>query len=165
MGADLSLSDMRVFRLSGVGTRVSVVVDASSARPSILRSPGTRRDLYPELTEKVIGAAFEVHRELGSGFLEKVYENALLNEVRSRGLIAESQSPIPVRYKGHHVGMYYADLLVDGKIIIEIKTADAISGVHEAQLLHYLKATGIELGLLLNFATPRLQIRRLARSK
>lgn len=124
-----------------------------------------RTDLYPELTKRIIGAAYEVHNVLGSGFLEKVYETALLLELGGLGLVVESQAAIPVTYKGQSVGLYYADLLVDGKVIVEIKTVESLTLVHEAQLLHYLKATGIELGLLLNFAAERVQIRRLARSK
>jgi GxxExxY protein len=121
-------------------------------------------DLFPDLTRRIIGAAFEVHNELGPGFLEKVYENALVMELRRAEIDVTAQAAIPVTYKGTQVGMYYADLLVDGKVIVEIKAADTLTAVHEAQLLHYLKATGIELGLLLNFATRKVQIRRMARS-
>lgn len=124
-----------------------------------------RRDVYPELTRQVIGASYEVHNVLGRGFLEKVYENALLYELRHLGLDVDSQAPIPVDYKGRSVGLYFADLFIENKVIVEIKTGDTLNPVHEAQLLHYLKATGVEVGLLLNFASERVQVRRLARSK
>jgi GxxExxY protein len=127
-------------------------------------APAPRADVpYPhkEVTEKVIGAAFEVHRELGPGFLEKVYEIALLRELGHRGVRAASQAEIEVQYKGQSVGVYYADILVDDTVICEIKAVDAISPAHEAQLLHYLKATGIKVGLLLNFGSRRLQVKRM----
>ena len=122
---------------------------------------------YPhrELTEKIIGAAFEVHRELGPGFLEKVYENALRRELSEGGIRAEPQVPIQVRYKGQPVGQYYADLLVDGCVICEIKTVDSLGPAHKAQLLHYLKATGVQVGLVLNFASSRVEVRRVVLSK
>jgi len=126
--------------------------------------PAPQRDgAYPyrDLTEKIIGAAFEVHRELGQGFLEKVYETALLRELEQRGVRAISQAEITVHYKGHSVGVYYADILVDDSVICEIKAVDAISSAHEAQLLHYLKATGTKVGLLLNFGSRRLQVKRM----
>jgi len=122
---------------------------------------------YPhhETTRSIIGAAYEVHRELGAGFLEKVYETALIRELASRGLRARSQAEIAVHYKGQPVGVYYADILVDDKVICEIKAAAALTSVHEAQLLHYLKATGVKVGLLLNFGSERVQVKRLVRSK
>jgi GxxExxY protein len=122
---------------------------------------------YPdrELTERVIGAAFEVHKELGAGFLEKVYEVALLRELAACGVGAASQVPLPVLYKGSPVGMYYADILVEKRIILEIKVANSIDGAHEAQVLHYLTATGLRLALVLNFGTPSVQIKRIVKSK
>ena len=95
-----------------------------------------------DLTYQINGAIFEVNRELGGGFLEKVYENALLVELRERGLKAESRRPIRIKYKGREVGEYYADILVEDKVILELKTVESIERIHEAQLLHYLKATG-----------------------
>jgi GxxExxY protein len=117
---------------------------------------------YPlrELTEAVIGAAFEVHNELGAGFLEKVYQTALAGELSTRGLSAQAESPIPVLYKGKPVGQYFADILVDGSLIVEVKALRDLAPEHEAQLIHYLKATGIKVGLLLNFGRSRLQFRR-----
>jgi len=118
---------------------------------------------YPhkDLTEKIIGAAFEVHRELGPGFLEKVYETALAQELASRGVPVHSQAEIEVSYRGQPVGLYFADILVDGRVICEIKAVESLSRAHEAQLLHYLKATGIKVGLLLNFGARRLQVKRM----
>jgi len=120
---------------------------------------------YKSLTEKIIGAAFEVHRQLGNGFLEKVYENAMVRELVDRGLRFATQHPIPVSYKGHLVGSYFADILVENVVICEVKAIETILPVHETQLLHYLKATGIPVGLLLNFGTPRVQVKRKVRTQ
>jgi GxxExxY protein len=103
------------------------------------------------LTEQVISCAYEVHNILGGGFLEKVYENALLSELTSRGIKAETQRPISVSYKGKAVGEYCADIVVEDSLIIELKAVDKLADVHEIQLKSYLKATNIELGLLINF--------------
>jgi len=117
---------------------------------------------YKELSDKVIGLAIEVHKILGNGFLEKVYENALLYELRNNGIRVESQVPVPVKYKGNHVGEYFCDLLVEEKIIIELKVAKDIDPIHEAQLLHYLKATNLKVGYIINFGNPgKLQFKRL----
>lgn len=113
------------------------------------------------VTYTINGAVFEVNRVLGPGFLEKVYENALLIELNKRGLKAESQVPIKVLYKKDMVGEYIADLLVEKKVIIEIKTVETLDNVHEAQLLNYLKATGIHVGLLVNFKHPKAEIKRM----
>ncbi|MEI6828064.1 MAG: GxxExxY protein [Desulfuromonadales bacterium] len=106
---------------------------------------------YVELTEQIINCAYEVHRVLGSGFLEKVYENAMLEEFKTRCLKAESQRGIAVKYKGIIIGDYFADLVIENVIIVELKALDKLSDVHELQLKNYLKATGIEVGLLINF--------------
>jgi GxxExxY protein len=116
---------------------------------------------HRELTDRTIGAAMSVSNELGIGFLEKVYENALRIELKDQGLSVEQQKSLEVVYKGEPVGDYVADLIVDDTVIIELKCADSISKAHNAQLLNYLKATGIRVGLLFNFGTPRLGIRRL----
>ena len=117
---------------------------------------------YKELSDKVIGLAIEVHKILGNGFLEKVYENALLYELRNNGICVESQVPVPVKYKGNPVGEYFCDLLVEEKIIIELKVAKDIDPIHEAQLLHYLKATNLKVGYIINFGNPgKLQFKRL----
>ena len=113
-----------------------------------------------KLTELVIGSAYKVSNTLGVGFLEKVYENALVIELRQAGLKVEQQKPVPVVYHGAIVGDYIADLLVDDQLILEIKAAKSIDTSHEAQLINYLKATGIHTGLLLNFGTSHLGISR-----
>lgn len=117
---------------------------------------------YPdkELTEKIIGAAFEVHNTLGMGFLEKVYQNALIKELRLRGYQAEPEAKIPVYYKEELVGDYSADILVERRIILELKALSALTSEHEAQLLNYLKATRLKVGLLINFGANRVQIKR-----
>ena len=113
-----------------------------------------------ELTYLINGAIFEVMRQLGGGFLEKVYEKALLVELINRGLNAKNQVPIKVKYKGTEVGEYFADILVEGQVILEIKAVDSLQKIHEAQLLNYLKATGYKIGLLVNFKHPKAEIRR-----
>lgn len=106
---------------------------------------------FKELTEKIIKAFYKVYNTLGYGFLEKVYENALLLELKTMNISAVSQSPIRVFYQEKVVGEYYADIMVENKVILEIKATKGIDAKHEAQLLNYLKATDIEVGLLLNF--------------
>jgi len=106
-----------------------------------------------KLTEVIIGCAFKVSNTLGCGFLERVYENALLIELKSTGLSCEQQKPIPVSYRGIPVGDFFADIFVEGQVILEIKAAKAIDDSHQAQLLNYLKATGVHRGLILNFGT------------
>ena len=114
-----------------------------------------------QLTYAINGAIFEVNRILGPGFLKKVYENALLMELKARGIKAAAQYPIKVRYKDKIVGEYFADLLVENQVIIELKTVNRIEKIHEAQLLNYLKATGIKVGLLVNFKNTKAEIKRL----
>lgn len=116
---------------------------------------------HGEITEKIIGAAFEVHSVLGYGFLERVYENALLAELCKRGVKAETQHAIKVKYKDVIVGDYVADLVVENKVIVELKTEDSYNKVHEAQLLNYLKATGTKVGLLINFGRKKCEFKRL----
>ena len=112
-------------------------------------------------TELIIGCAINVSNELGSGFLEKVYENALMYEMKKTPLHAEQQKKINVLYKDSIVGEYFSDILVNDQVIIEIKAAKSISDNHQAQLLNYLKATGMKVGLILNFGTPKLGIKRM----
>ena len=114
-----------------------------------------------DITYAVRGAVFEVNKILGSGFLEKVYERALIYELRERGLKAESQVPLKVLYKGNLVGDYFADIIVEDCVIVELKAADRIEKIHEAQLLNYLKAAGINVGLLVNMKHPRAEIKRM----
>jgi len=114
---------------------------------------------HENLTGQIINAFYKVYNELGYGFLEKVYENALALELESVGLRVGRQQPIKVYYLGQQVGDYYADIEVEGLVIIELKCAEALCEAHEAQLLNYLKATDIEVGLLLNFG-PKPTFRR-----
>ena len=113
-----------------------------------------------EVTYKINGAIFEVNRVLGSGFLEKVYEKALMVELKLRGLSAKSQVPVTVDYKGENVGEYFADIVVEDQIILELKAVDSLQNIHQAQLLNYLKATGYKVGLLVNFTHPKAEIKR-----
>ena len=115
--------------------------------------------LHHEITEKIIKAFYTVYNTLGYGFLEKVYENALSIELCKLGLHVQQQAPIKVHYDSTLVGEYFADLLVDRLVIIELKAAEALAEEHEAQLLNYLKATEVEVGLLLNFG-PKPQFKR-----
>jgi len=116
-----------------------------------------------ELSEKIIGAAFEVSNILGVGFLEKVYENALNVELELRGLQVQQQAPLKVYYKDELVGDYFADILVNTEIIIELKTVKEFDDIHIAQCLNYLKITGLKLCLLINFSKPRVDIKRIVR--
>lgn len=113
-----------------------------------------------ELTYRINGAVYEVNKVLGAGFLEKVYENALLAELKSRGLKAERQVPVTVMYKETVAGEYFADIVVEDQVIIELKSVGSLQKVHEAQLLNYLKATGYKIGLLINFTHPKAEIKR-----
>ncbi len=115
---------------------------------------------YGELTQKIIGIFYDVYNELGHGFLESVYEEAMLIALAEAGLPVGRQVSIPVRFRGHVIGDFKADLVVESKVVLELKTARALDSTHEAQLLHYLKATEFEIGLLLNFGS-RPQFRRL----
>jgi GxxExxY protein len=114
-----------------------------------------------QVTEKIIGCAYKVSNELGSGFLEKVYENALAYELRKDGLHVLQQHPMQVQYDGVVVGEYYADLLVEDCVMVELKTVKALDEVHMAQCLNYLKATGLHLCLLINFYRPKVEIKRI----
>jgi len=120
-----------------------------------------RRYKHQELTELIIGVFFEVYNELGFGFLEKIYEEAMARVLKSKGLKVQQQAPVPVWFRGAQIGFYEADLVVEGVVVIELKACKALDSSHEAQLLHYLRSTEIEVGLLLNFG-PRPQVRRLA---
>jgi GxxExxY protein len=122
---------------------------------------GSERFPQGDLTKEIIGAALEVHRVLGFGFLEKVYEAALTKELRTRGHCVVNQAEIAVNYKDEPVGAYYADLLVDDAVICEVKALEKLTPAHEAQLLNYLKATGTKVGLLLNFGAERVQVKRM----
>jgi len=108
---------------------------------------------HKELTERIINIFYKVYNKLGYGFLEKVYENAMLREFKKENIPAVSQFPIKVFYEDEIIGEYFADIFVDDKVIVEIKAAKGLALENEAQLLNYLKATDIEVGLLLNFGT------------
>lgn len=126
------------------------------------KQSGPGPDAEGLLSESVLGCAFRVSNALGAGFLEKVYENALTHELRRSGLAVVQQAPIQVIYDGAVVGSYAADLLVESRLIVELKACKALEDVHMAQCLNYLKATGIRTCLLLNFGTPKLQIKRIS---
>ena len=114
-----------------------------------------------KVTEQIINAAFAVSNALGNGFLEKVYENSLCIELKKRNIRFDQQKPVNVYYGDEVVGEYYADLLVEDIVVVELKTVNRIAEMHEAQLIHYLKATNKKIGLLLNFASPKLEIKRM----
>ena len=117
--------------------------------------------LYKELTFAVIGAAMEVHKILGSGFLEVVYQAALERELTIRGIPFEQKVKLPVTYKEVVIGIYEADLVIDKKFVVEIKAVSKFNASHQAQAMHYLTATGLRLALLLNFGTGSLEHRRI----
>ncbi len=119
--------------------------------------------LYEELTYAVIGAAMEVHRTLGPGYLEAVYQAALAEELGLRGIRFAEQKPLSVVYKGVTVGQYVADFLVEKSVILELKAVTTLAANHKAQAINYLAATGLTLALLLNFGAPSLQHERLIR--
>ena len=113
-----------------------------------------------KLAYEVIGAAMEVHRKLGPGFLESVYEEALCVELREQKVAFQRQFEVAINYKGHAVGKSRLDLLIEQKLIVELKTTKRIDNNHLAQTLNYLKATGLKLGLIINFGNPRVEIKR-----
>ena len=114
---------------------------------------------YSDLTEKIIKAAYKVHNILGFGFLEKVYQNALIIELRKTGLSVLSEEPITIYYENEIVGQYVADIIVEAKVVLELKAVKDLAEIHEVQLVNYLKATGIEVGLLINFGHS-VQVKR-----
>lgn len=117
--------------------------------------------LYEKITEKIIGCGFEVYNELGYGYLEKVYENALMIAMQETGLKVEQQKPVPVYFREKLVGEYFTDILVEKKIIVEIKTIDMLSRIHFSQVLNYLKATRLKLGFLINFGPKKVSYERI----
>ena len=117
---------------------------------------GGRGLLYAELSHAIVGAAIEVHRHVGPGQLESVYQRALASELARRCIAARAQVPIEMLYKGDKVGDFFADFIVDGKIVVELKATDRPHGLHIAQVLSYLRATRLSLGLLINFNAPVL---------
>ena len=120
-----------------------------------------RKILYEDLSYRIIGLAMEVHSKLGYGFLEKAYENALILLFRREGIQAKQQAPVKVYFDGEVVGEYFADILVEDRIILELKAMDKITDVHKAQALNYLRATGLRLAVILNFGKKRIEYERL----
>ena len=116
--------------------------------------------VYKELSYKIIGLAMKVHNQLGYGFLEKVYENALMMIFKKNGIKVEQQKPIRIIFMEEVIGNYIADIFVEDKIIIELKCVIAISPVHKAQVANYLKATGTKLGIIINFSKQSLEYER-----
>ena len=115
---------------------------------------------HSELTDTIIAVFYEVYNELGFGFLESVYRNSLRLALLEKGLSVEPEVPVCVLFRGHNIGDFKADLVVNGTIILELKTAEQIVAAHESQVLNYLRSTALELGLILNFG-PKPQVRRL----
>lgn len=117
--------------------------------------------LADEITSKIIGAIYEVHLILGPGFLEAVYQKALVKELQLRGLFLEEQKELRVIYKGEDVGLYFPDIMVENQVVVELKAVDSLKPVYQAQLLNYLKATGSRVGLLVNFGSARAEFKRM----
>jgi GxxExxY protein len=116
-----------------------------------------------QLTRSIIGCAFAVANSLGIGFFEKVYENGLANKLRKSGFTVDQQRAVDVVFEGDIIGTYVADLIVSNTVVVELKAVGALSSVHAAQCLNFLKASGLQTCLLINFGVPRLQVRRLTR--
>ncbi len=130
-------------------------------QPNRQESEDEQRAALETLVETVIGAAYEVSNVLGAGFVEKVYERALLEELKLRNLPTTTQAPYPVLYKGKHVGVYTADLVVADRLLIEVKCVDRFTTEHLAQCINYLKASDLKLALLINFRHPKVEWRRI----
>jgi GxxExxY protein len=130
-------------------------------QPNRQESEGEQRAALEALVETVVGAAYEVSNVLGAGFVEKVYERALVEELKLRNLPTATQAPFSVVYKGKHVGVYTADLVVADRLLIEVKCVDQFTTEHLAQCINYLKASGLKLALLINFQRPKVEWRRI----
>ena len=117
--------------------------------------------IYKDLSYEIIGVAMEAHRELGNGFLEKVYENALMVLLNERGIKAEQQKEIKVYFRGAIIGNYIADILIEDSIIVELKTVERIVDIHRAQVMNYLKATRLKLAMIINFKNKSLEYERI----
>ncbi len=117
--------------------------------------------VHEELTAKIIEACFEVSNELGTGFLESVYQNALELAIRQKGLKVQAQVPLTVGFRGEEVGQFFADILVEDKVIVELKAVSTLVPEHQSQVINYLKGTGKEIGLLINFGRPKIEYKRL----
>lgn len=135
--------------------------DKSELLKSLFEKDNSMNEIN-KITETIIGCAYKVGNALGCGFLEKVYENALAYEIRKSGLEAKQQEEIKVYYDSVEVGNYDADILVENKVLIELKAVRNFDDVHKAQCMNYLKATGLKICLLINFGNPRVEIKRIA---
>jgi GxxExxY protein len=116
--------------------------------------------IYADLSYEIMGAIFEVHKELGPGFIESIYEKALIEELTKRGIKVETQKVIDISYKDKKVGVHRLDLIVEDKVVIELKTVERFSIHHKAQLTSYLKASGYKLGILVNFSKSKIEYQR-----
>jgi GxxExxY protein len=134
--------------------------DLSRPAPDSASPESAERASLEALVETVVGAAYEVSNVLGAGFLEKVYQRALMEEIRLRGLSVTAQAPFPVNYKGKPVGTYAADLVVGGRLLVEVKCIEQFSNEHLAQCINYVKASGLHLALLINFRRSRVEWKR-----
>ena len=117
--------------------------------------------LHKEITERIIEACYEIANELGAGFLESVYEKALLVALGEKGIDAASQVPMAVSFRGQNVGEFFADIIVESKVVVEVKAVKRLLPEHSAQVINYLKATGMDVGLLVNFGGPKVEIKRM----
>lgn len=117
--------------------------------------------VYKELSYKIIGAVYEVHKQLGPGFTEDIYEEALIRELKTRGIKYERQRIIKVKYKGNIVGEYKLDLIIENKVILELKAVSELNEIFRSQLISYLKASGLKLGILINFGTKAVEYERI----
>jgi GxxExxY protein len=122
-----------------------------------MKRPISKDVLFPELSYQIMQAAFEVHNQLGPGFLEAIYESALIVELTEQQIPFEQQKEVKVNYKESHIGTHHLDIVVDNKIILELKAISELADIHKQQLLSYLKATNLQLGILINFGTKRVQ--------
>ena len=118
---------------------------------------------HEDVTRKIIGCAYKVYNTMGFGFLESVYEKCLVLELRQTGLKVESQKSVAVKYRGEDVGDFVADLLVEGKVIVELKSIQRLNKAHETQLVNYLVATGLSVGLIINFGETSVEVKRKVR--
>lgn len=119
--------------------------------------------LHGDITGKVLEACFEVSNELGCGFLESVYQNALMVALAQKGLVTQREVPLDVQFRGQTVGQFFADIVVEGIVIVELKATKALAPEHIAQVINYLNGTGVEVGLLVNFGQPKIEYHRLER--
>jgi GxxExxY protein len=126
----------------------------------IINKPNKANIIYADLSYEIMGAIFEVHKELGPGFLESVYEKALIEELTRRRIKVESQKVIDLSYKSKKIGVHRLDIVVEDKVVIELKTAERFSIHHKAQLTSYLKASGYKLGILVNFSKSKIEYQR-----